>query len=146
MTNWKFNESQFNIACTSSLLLYMIIANTIFDPKCYSPESQLQEQNKQVRTFPVLYTVAWLHSTEPQTTQNDIMITQPNMIIHSEDGHKYDVQWLIKTIQTTQHVITSDQLNKTGAELGPAQPQLVSDNWHIDNISYLIVTWWLLGR
>ena len=74
MANWKFNESQFNIACTSSLLLYMIIANTIFDPKCYSPESQLQEQNKQDRTFPVLYTVAWLHSTEPQTTQNDIMI------------------------------------------------------------------------
>ena len=32
MANWKFNESQFNIACTSSLLLYMIIANTIFDP------------------------------------------------------------------------------------------------------------------
>ena len=30
--NWKFNESQFNIACTSSLLLYMLIANTIFDP------------------------------------------------------------------------------------------------------------------
>ena len=47
------------------------------------------------------------------------------MIIHSEDGLKYDVQWSIKTIQTTQHVITSDQLNTTGAELGPAQPQLV---------------------
>ena len=48
------------------------------------------------------------------------------MLIHSEDGLKYDVQWSIKTIQTTQHVITSDQLNTTGAELGPAQPQLVS--------------------
>ena len=47
------------------------------------------------------------------------------MIIHSEDGLKYEVQWSIKTIQTTQHVITSDQLNTTGAELGPAQPQLV---------------------
>ena len=47
------------------------------------------------------------------------------MIIYSEDGLKYDVQWLIKTIQTSQHVITSDQLNTTGAELGPAQPQIV---------------------
>ena len=47
------------------------------------------------------------------------------MIIHSEDGLKYEVQWSIKTIQTTQHVITSIQLNTTGAELGPAQPQLV---------------------
>ena len=28
-------------------------------------------------------------------------------------------------IQTTQHVITCDQLNTTGAEIGPAQPQLV---------------------
>ena len=43
-------------------------------PKCYSPKSQLQEQNKQDKTFPVVYTVARLHSTEPQTTQNDIMI------------------------------------------------------------------------
>ena len=47
------------------------------------------------------------------------------MIIHSEDGVKYDVQWSIKTIQTPQNVITSDQLNTTGAELGQAQPQLV---------------------
>ena len=47
------------------------------------------------------------------------------MIIHSEDGLKYEVQLSIKTIQTTQHVITSDQLNTTGAELVPAQPQLV---------------------
>ena len=49
------------------------------------------------------------------------------MIIHSENGLKYEVQWSIKTIQTTQHVKTSDQLNTTGAELGPAQPQLVWD-------------------
>ena len=42
--------------------------------KYYSSKSQLQEQNKQDKTFPVLYTVALLHSTEPQTTQNDIMI------------------------------------------------------------------------
>ena len=41
------------------------------------------------------------------------------MIIHSEDGLKYEVQWSIKMIQTTQHVITSDQLNTTGAEFGP---------------------------
>ena len=47
------------------------------------------------------------------------------MIIHSEDGLMYKVQWSIKTIQTTQHGITFDQLNTTGAELGPAQPQLV---------------------
>ena len=54
----------------------MIIANTIFDPfqtlqthwiqKMYSHKSQLQEQNKKDKTFPVLNTVAWLHSTEPQ--------------------------------------------------------------------------------
>ena len=43
-------------------------------PKCYSPKSQLQEQNKQDKNFKLLYTVALLHSTEPQTTQNDIMI------------------------------------------------------------------------
>ena len=30
--NGKFNESQFNIACTSSLLLYMLISKTILDP------------------------------------------------------------------------------------------------------------------
>ena len=47
------------------------------------------------------------------------------MIIHSEDGLMYEVQWSIKTIQTTQHGITFDQLSTTGAELGPAQPQLV---------------------
>ena len=47
------------------------------------------------------------------------------MIIHSEDGLMYEVQWSIKTIQTTQHAITSDQFNTTGAELDPAQPQLV---------------------
>ena len=47
------------------------------------------------------------------------------MIIHNVDGLKYEVQWSIKTIQTTQHVITFDQLNTTGADLGPAQPQLV---------------------
>ena len=48
------------------------------------------------------------------------------MIIHNKDGLKYDVQWSIKTIETTQHVITSEQLNIIGAELGPAQPQFVS--------------------
>ena len=32
MANLEFKESQFNITCTSSLLLYMIIANTIFNP------------------------------------------------------------------------------------------------------------------
>ena len=98
--------------------------NTL-SPKCYSSKSQLQEQNKKDKTFPVLNTVAWLHSTEPQIK----WITQPNMIMHSEDGLKYDVQWSIKTIQTTQHVKYSDQLNITGAELGPAQPQLVSISW-----------------
>ena len=50
------------------------------------------------------------------------------MIIHSKDGLEYDVQWSIKTIQTTQHVITSDQFNTTGAELGPAQPQIGLSN------------------
>ena len=44
-------------------------------PKRYSPKSKLQEQNKQDKTFPLLYTLAdFIHSTEPQTTQNDIRI------------------------------------------------------------------------
>ena len=60
------------------------------------------------------------------------------MIIHSEDGLKYEVQWSIKTIQTTQHGITFDQLNTTGAELGPAQPQLVSSlNFKIQVVFFL---------
>ena len=37
-----------------------------------------------------------------------------------------DMQCSIKTIQMTQHVKTSDQINTAVAELGPAQPQLVS--------------------
>ena len=63
------------------------------------------------------------------------------MIIHSEDGLKYDVQWSIKTIQTTQHVITSDQLNTTGAELGPAQPQLVFYLYPKDFLDYVRRRW-----
>ena len=47
------------------------------------------------------------------------------MIIHNVDGLKYEVQLSIKMVKTNQHVITSNQLNTTGAELGPAQPQLV---------------------
>ena len=30
----------------------------ILSPKCYSLKSQLQEQNKQDKTFPLLYTLA----------------------------------------------------------------------------------------
>ena len=59
-------------------------------PKCYSPKSQLQEQNKQDKTFPVLYTVAWLHSTEPQTTQNDIMI---NTAKHDYPQRRWTQVW-----------------------------------------------------
>ena len=46
------------------------------------------------------------------------------MVIHSQYGLKYDVQYSIKMIQTTQHVKSSDQLNITIAEFGLAQPQL----------------------
>ena len=46
--------------------------------------------NKQDRTFPVLYTVAWLHSTEPQTTQNDIMI---NTAKHDYPQRRWTQVW-----------------------------------------------------
>ena len=59
-------------------------------PKRYSPKSQLQEQNKQDKTFPVLYTLAWLHSTEPQTTQNDIMI---NSAKHDYPQRRWTQVW-----------------------------------------------------
>ena len=51
------------------------------------------------------------------------MISTANkMTNQSQEGLKYDVQCLIQTIQMTQHVKTSDQLNTAVAELGPAQP------------------------
>ena len=47
------------------------------------------------------------------------------MTNQSQEGLNHDVQCSIQTIQMTQHVKTSDQLNTAVAELGPAQPQLV---------------------
>ena len=44
----------------------------------------------------------------------------------SQEGRKYSVQCAIQTIQITQHVKTSDQLDTAVAELGPAQPKLVN--------------------
>ena len=82
--NWKFRESQFNIGYKNicyalydySQHNFWLISNPskTLTPKCYSPKYQLPEQTKQDKTLPVLHTVAWLHSTEPQTTPKNIMI------------------------------------------------------------------------
>ena len=48
------------------------------------------------------------------------------MIIHIEDVLKYDVQWSIKTIQRTQHAITSENLTQLELSLAQLSPSLFS--------------------